>query len=267
MPKRTSHSSQITRILLADGQLSFGGPQPSQAASVRHRGPEIGDDLLTWASTNKSAAAERINSILELIVELGEHSRQNDKAEEQLFELHGRTFAANVAVIGGSLPKRSAREVALETKLNHRLLAYRLSPWYYASLGLYPILGWWSKKDRPKDDDDPAANVWFTEEDAIIQIIDLAREGLLSRIRRCPCRGWFFAKFSHQRFCCTRCQQAYFRSSPEYREKRKKYMKDLRALHKKTYFPSHKKHSSSPRHIETTPRRVQEIRGIQKKKG
>ena len=61
--------------------------------------------------------------------------------------------------------------------------------------------------------------------------LDLAREGLLPRLKRCAnpkCRRWFYARFAHQRFDSERCQQETFRSDPGWKQKRCDYMKRLR---------------------------------------
>ncbi|HVN81558.1 MAG TPA: hypothetical protein VMW38_21395 [Terriglobia bacterium] len=61
--------------------------------------------------------------------------------------------------------------------------------------------------------------------EAVLQIVLLGREGLLWRIRRCPeCGRWFFAKFRHQEYWPPACQIRHYKTSPEWREKRRKYM-------------------------------------------
>ena len=66
--------------------------------------------------------------------------------------------------------------------------------------------------------------------------LDLAREGLLSRLKKCAnpkCRRWFYARFTHQRFDSAWCQQETFRSDPKWKQKRREYMKKLRQFHKR----------------------------------
>jgi hypothetical protein len=66
---------------------------------------------------------------------------------------------------------------------------------------------------------------------AVLQIMLLGQEGLLSRVRSClKCRRWFFARFRHQNFCETPCQQKFYRDNPEWREGRRKYMQKYRRL-------------------------------------
>jgi hypothetical protein len=65
--------------------------------------------------------------------------------------------------------------------------------------------------------------------EAVLQIVLLGQEGLLWRVRQCSrCHRWFFARFKHQNFCRTTCQQEHYKHSPEWREGRRKYMQRYR---------------------------------------
>lgn len=66
---------------------------------------------------------------------------------------------------------------------------------------------------------------------ALFKLLQLAEQGLLDRLRQCAkpaCGRWFFARFRHQRFHSTKCQLDVFRSAPEWKQKRRDYMKRLR---------------------------------------
>ena len=64
---------------------------------------------------------------------------------------------------------------------------------------------------------------------ALRLILDFAKAGHLNRFRRClHCRKWLYAKFRHQDFCCTGCQQKHYAKSPEWRAKRRDYMREYR---------------------------------------
>jgi hypothetical protein len=63
-------------------------------------------------------------------------------------------------------------------------------------------------------------------------IIQLARRGLLDRLRRCGhCSAWFFARTAWGTSCSTPCRQKKHRAKPEIKEKNKvyqrKYYKDI----------------------------------------
>ena len=60
----------------------------------------------------------------------------------------------------------------------------------------------------------------------------LGRQGLLERVKQCgKCRRWFYARFAHQGYCRPACQQAGYKSSEEWREHRKEYMREYRRRH------------------------------------
>ena len=60
-------------------------------------------------------------------------------------------------------------------------------------------------------------------------ILDLARAGYLNRLRRCHCcRQWLYARFKHQNYCSTKCQQKHYAQSADWRAKRRDYMREYR---------------------------------------
>jgi hypothetical protein len=251
MPKQASHSSHLIKIALSDGRVSFRRLEASDSRfSLRHGlGSECGEELISWVSTNKSRGAARIRAIMQLIAELMDLSQKRADAPEHKFAWMGTVFTARAEIGSGFSPKMSDREAQLASDLNLRLLRYKVSPWLWKTLGQYPILGWWSGVNRPADPEDPASHLSFTEHDAIVAIVDLAREGLLGKLRRCYCNNWFFAGFSHQKFCCVRCQQKYYRSSEDYKAMRRAYMKDLRKLHRQTYLVGPKERARREKRI------------------
>jgi hypothetical protein len=67
--------------------------------------------------------------------------------------------------------------------------------------------------------------------------VDLHKQGLLGRIRRCAkadCRAWFFAVLPHQMFHSDACRTATTSTDPKFRERRMKYMRYMRQLRKQT---------------------------------
>jgi hypothetical protein len=64
------------------------------------------------------------------------------------------------------------------------------------------------------------------ESGAVNALVSLAGDNLLPRIRECECGRWYFARFKHQRFCTSRCRDKHHQSSPEFKEGRRKYMRD-----------------------------------------
>jgi hypothetical protein len=67
--------------------------------------------------------------------------------------------------------------------------------------------------------------------EAVLHIVKLGKDGNLWRVRQCRhCEKWFYARFSHQDFHSTRCQEAEYKASPSWREKRREYMRGYRRL-------------------------------------
>jgi len=65
-------------------------------------------------------------------------------------------------------------------------------------------------------------------------IAELAARGLLGKIRRCEqCERWLFTRFTHQT-CCSggKCRQSKYRSSPEWKEHRRKWQRANYQTHK-----------------------------------
>ncbi len=86
-----------------------------------------------------------------------------------------------------------------------------------------------SKSARPRQ--------WITVADAegkgreqeswtILHVIRLAGDGLIARIRRCSCGDWFFAQHCRRQWCSTKCRLRDYKSTPEWKEKRNRYMRE-----------------------------------------
>jgi hypothetical protein len=72
---------------------------------------------------------------------------------------------------------------------------------------------------------DGAKGDW--ENNAIRCILDLFKDRQLFRLRGCPCcRQWFYAMRDDQRFCSTACRQKEHSQSPDFKERRARYMRD-----------------------------------------
>jgi hypothetical protein len=62
-------------------------------------------------------------------------------------------------------------------------------------------------------------------------IVLTAERGFLHRVRQCTqCRNWFYARFKHQEYCRTECQQKHYKASDEWKEHRREYMRGYRQL-------------------------------------
>lgn len=68
-----------------------------------------------------------------------------------------------------------------------------------------------------------------SEAQAVVYLLNLAELGLIDRIRQCGwCTTWFYARFKHQRFCKTECQQSAYAKTSDWREHRRDYMRKYR---------------------------------------
>jgi len=67
--------------------------------------------------------------------------------------------------------------------------------------------------------------------EAVTCFLNLDSHMCLDRMRECrKCGKWFYARFRHQEFCATRCQQTYFWSTEEWKAKRREYMRRYKIL-------------------------------------
>jgi hypothetical protein len=236
MSKQAGHSSHIREIELQDGLIRMQRRSISKPPARRSPfGPAEVDELLSWVGASGAEGAERIGEILDLIIDLGNLIRSVSTGREQTFRWRGRVFRSttNMDRSGAQLPLTTEAQ-HLQWKLNGRLRAYKFVPYHWVVLGSFHVFGWFSQKERPPDPNEPDEDLWFTEQDAVLRLMELGSEGLLGRIRRCFCGERFFANFVHQKFCTKDCQQKYYRSSPEYKALHRAYMKNLREVHKKT---------------------------------
>ena len=110
-------------------------------------------------------------------------------------------------------------------ELEKRLRRYRSRPaivnFDYLKLEEVPVFG-------AKDDE----KQW--ENSAVPWILSIAQTGFMLRpsklsrlIRRCgDCSQWFAAKMDHQHFCGEACRKHYASQSPEFKAKRRDYMRE-----------------------------------------
>ncbi len=87
------------------------------------------------------------------------------------------------------------------------------------------LLAQMGKPTRPER---PPA-VWNSMEMRMVSyLLEALDKGEISRFRGCSdCQNWFYATTSHQRFCGETCRRRYTSSSPEFKQKRRDYMKHV----------------------------------------
>jgi hypothetical protein len=242
MPNRKSHSAQVRHITAHNGFIDLTGSETDskEIHNKRRLGPTLGNPLLLWLAQPVTEAQKRIDEILNLIVELRDQPTNPAATEEGTFLWQGKFFTAKTDPRTiPEVPRFDSRQSKLRRELIRRLERYNFRPYYWGAVGNHLLLGWTSHWDWKQETAITGNLEGYTEEDAIICIVELAREGLFDHLRKCLfCEDWYFASFAHQKFCDTLCQQKHYRSSSEYKETRRAYMKELRAQHKKKWHPA-----------------------------
>jgi hypothetical protein len=116
-----------------------------------------------------------------------------------------------------------------ESSVNWKLASRRFFPTvHHSARGYWTVL--WRVRSRSKKTPQPQqSNTWMTDSFVLQRIMDLARAGQLNRFRRCvQCQKWLYANFKHQNYCSTKCQQKHYSQSPEWKAKRRHYMRGYR---------------------------------------
>ena len=123
---------------------------------------------------------------------------------------------------------------ATQRRIRALLLRYKFTPmlWGFGPL----ITSQWTPIAGPDGEFKrkwPPSDGKYDDVQAVFDISWSAEDRSLARIRECVCTRWFFAKFSHQRFCSTKCREKVFRSSPGWKEYRRQKAREYYWLHKK----------------------------------
>jgi hypothetical protein len=83
---------------------------------------------------------------------------------------------------------------------------------------------WWGRGDD-KEESDPGLRMRGFE--AVETILRITQIGSLTRLRRCAhCGKWLYAKFRHQNYCSTECQQKNYTQSDQWKAHRREYMRN-----------------------------------------
>jgi hypothetical protein len=228
MPRRFRHP-ELGEYLPLD--LTKGGVGSVMVSDAEIRG------LVGYLNDAVNHDADR--AVLELLEEMLEL----DKMDRPLWgETKGECdIAIMVTKAGRTVPNPVLRKIAPEKyrqelaitertdQINRELRKYRFLPRAW-STGQTPWIVMWevlpntSRKSRLRD-----GLFRLNDGMALRMILDFARAGYLNRLRRClHCRKWLYAKFRHQDFCSTKCQQKHYAISPEWRAKRRDYMRRYR---------------------------------------
>jgi hypothetical protein len=78
----------------------------------------------------------------------------------------------------------------------------------------------------------PDSSESYGEVSAIADLAKLAERDLLGHLKECSCGKWIWVRFSHQRFCSSKCRERNFRSSEKWKEQRRQKAREYYRLHK-----------------------------------
>ena len=178
-------------------------------------------DLILFLNHAKTSRGKNIVTILEKMLELEEMTRpispeelmgfvpvEWERTDPKKYEIHCEI---------------EKRRVLLERELRR----YRFTPRAEVAMGgggKGPSVwaAWW-KGDGSRSE----KGLRMTASDALVLILKLTQVGDLTRLRRCSqCQKWLFARFRHQAFCSTKCQQKNYTQSDKWKAKRRAYMRD-----------------------------------------
>jgi len=191
-----------------------------------------------WLNAAKgSKSYRRVVRILELIREK-EESRRNIIAKRAYIHTgkgerpreHFRLWRAD-NMLGAELHRALNRY-----KFSVRLTGFLFGgPWI---LNLYcprqkDDFGWetlYSYRAGPGQIVVQAPSYTVCEGDAVLAALRLAERSRVNRVRLCETCSlrWIFAKHKNYRFCGKDCREAYYTRTPEYRESKKRQMREYR---------------------------------------
>ena len=186
--------------------------------------------LIHWLNQPQNTDAKvRVVSLIEVCKKLSDANLSRDFPAASL-------DPQRPGLIGTKAQFANWRYVSgLVNKLNRALATLRLRPRYERRAGSAGRVSWVHAANRNRLNISVFAGgafdeIPFSEADAIASVLRLLEEDQVHRLRRCACGKWFYQRFAHQTFCANPCQQRDFRKTDEYREKRRKYMREHRMV-------------------------------------
>jgi hypothetical protein len=191
----------------------------------------------------KSNEGKRVLRIVEemLAIEKIEPPLWGETKEEMDFSTGSNARAMMLIRRGRSVPHPLLRKISPEKyqrqldidernlRLNRELARNRFLPNVWLGARRRWVVMWQVRSRPPKTLRVNRGSIELSAGGAIQMILDLGRAGYLNRLRRCSfCHKWIYAKFRHQNYCSTQCQQTHYAQSPEWKAKRRDYMRQYR---------------------------------------
>ena len=204
-------------------------------------GEDLAEELVQWLA--QAVGSRSYSRVVSLISTLRE-------AEDAARRAFPSTKAAKSVPVPRNEPEATVHFAEIQKRLDELLSAYRFTPnlfYDYRRSGgwkvrFFPVprtRGYPAKFATAKSYGVPGKVGYqyemtvlpFVEADAVLALLRLAAATCLDRLQQCDqCKNWFFARFSHQRFCRTKCQQAHYRSSEDWKVHRREWMSNYRNI-------------------------------------
>jgi hypothetical protein len=207
------------------------GKDPKAAPSVIAVGTTMGG-FLGYLKEAEKQRGNKIVSILKLMQELESADKPSSgviREERDVRNSDSSTYSrAGIPVPNARLRKTALSKYEKDLDPAHKeFLLYReLSRYRFVPRPELRRRGWvmnWQITRRTKQ-------AWSDIEGiALEMILEFAIAKRLNRLRKCSnCSEWIFAKFRHQMYCSTKCQQKHYGQSEESKRYRREYMKRYR---------------------------------------
>jgi len=173
-------------------------------------------ELLYWLNARRRTADHaRIERLLKNLALLRRWFGEWDNSTD------GVSWDAGLPAILGDSDSRNALASARRELRRHRFwpeLANVVNPSTRTKGSQLEF--WWS----------PVGRSGVSASEAVLTIQLLGARGLLYRIQQCnKCSRWFFARTIVQKSCSEKCRKQLYKSSPKFKEHRRKYMRWYRA--------------------------------------
>lgn len=177
-------------------------------------------DLIKYLNETRTARGRKIVEILEKMLELEEMTRPIKPEEPMIAAVEWERTDPKKYQVHWEIVKRTA---ILEKQLSN----YRFTPRAEVAMGgggqspsQWSV--WWQSNLTTK----PERSLRMQASEALELILKLTQLGELNRLRHCQhCQKWLFARFRHQTFCSTKCQQKTYTQSSEWKAHRRAYMR------------------------------------------
>jgi len=176
-------------------------------------------DLIEFLNKAETRPGKKIVMILEMMLGIDEMTRPITPEEPMIAAVEWEKSDPNKYKLHWEIEKRSAL-------LERELSRYRFTPRAEVVMGgggKGPSVwaAWWRGYESRREE-----RLRMTAPEALELILKLTQIGDLTRLRRCgQCQKWLFARFRHQAFCSTQCQQRNYTQSDAWKAHRRAYMR------------------------------------------